>query len=74
MTMRRPSQWLFLALGIVAGCSPGYVMTLTVAQAADTKAPAAKKSAAAKPKSKTAASAKKAAAKKPTTTRRPAGK
>lgn len=37
MTMRRPSQWLFLALGIVAGCSPGYVMTLTEAQAADAK-------------------------------------
>ncbi len=37
MMMRRPYQWLFLALGIVAGCSPGYFMTPTGAQAADAK-------------------------------------
>jgi glutathione peroxidase len=33
--MRRPYQWLLLALGIVAGCSPGYFMMPTGAQAAD---------------------------------------
>ncbi|MDQ6733172.1 MAG: hypothetical protein M3Z35_03495, partial [Nitrospirota bacterium] len=33
----RPYQWLFLGLGIVAGCSPGYFFSPTGAQAADSK-------------------------------------
>jgi glutathione peroxidase len=37
MMMRRPYQWLFFALGIVAGCSPGYFMTSTEAQSEDAK-------------------------------------
>ena len=39
MMMRRRSPWLFLALGIVAGCSPGYVMTPTGAQAGEANEP-----------------------------------
>lgn len=35
--MRRLRQILFLALGIVAGCSPGYVMQPTDAQAAEAR-------------------------------------
>jgi glutathione peroxidase len=37
MTMRQPSQWLFLGLGIVAGCSPGYFFSPTGAQAEGSK-------------------------------------
>jgi glutathione peroxidase len=37
MTMRQPYQWLFLGLGIVAGCSPGYFFSPTGAQAGGSK-------------------------------------
>jgi len=37
MMTRRLFQWLFLGLGIVAGCSPGYFFSPTGAQAGSTK-------------------------------------
>jgi glutathione peroxidase len=37
MIMRQPYQWIFLGLGLVAGCSPGYFFSPTGAQAADSK-------------------------------------